>query len=404
MLGFESVYVPRGWIMKPLFKFGMASVSCMVFVVFLGLQSSADDLDFNALAAHLVERGTATTEGSIQYRNFSFRTTPSRYRELRGLIVESQERHNVDVPLRDLMTTSLSSDGIEPLSGFSGAVFFKGDRQRLLRSVDESFDTSRERIEQKAAELGVYAAIDDIWSEDAAYDGDSVKILRNNERLIYPVRQRGPLFDLIQLDMSLAAWEVAIEKGANIDGQVISVSHQNGRYRITYTNHPSTDRASACSYEFDPQLDFAPTRLYLVSQGRLQFEILYGYERLEEGTLPRPSVTSHASFESNGKVLVNLWLLDQWSEDVSDADLEIDLPSRFWVIDRRVGADPREYVRNLTDEATQPEQNALKTTATAFEQLHMLLDHWGEMHTAVDFNRDGLVDWQDLVILLENWE
>ncbi len=383
----------------------VAFASCILLMVFLGSQTSQDDLDFNALAARLVERGAASTQGSIHYRNFSFLINEAEYAELRALIVNSQQRDKGDVSLRASITTMLSSDAVEPLRGFTGAIFFKGDRQRLLRTVDESFDTERERIEQIAAELGVHAAIDDVWTEDAAYDGESLKILRNDERLIYPERQEGPLFQLMQFDISLAPWEVAIEKGANIDGQVISVTPHSGRYRITYTNHGGTDRMSAGSYEFDPQLGFAPIWLGLVSRGSLQFEILFGYERLEQATLLRPSVTSHARFESDGRVRMNVWLLDEWSEEVSDSDLEIDLPTRVLVMDRRVGAaEPRVYLRDLGLDVAQAGQNRAKTAGMGVEEIRMLLDDWGEAESELDLNGDGVVDGLDLIILLENWE
>lgn len=396
--------------MSPQPKLGVSLVLGLAFL--LDSSSVGDQVDFNALAGHLVERARAFDEGSIHYRNYHFVTTDRHYQHLRELIVESQHAQALDPPLRETLRFSLSRDVLKPLNGFEGAIFFNGHRQRLLRRVDEGFGSQNGQIQDMALRQGVRAVIDETRSEDVTYDGQTLVILRNNDRLVYRSRFANPPFHVMHLDMSLAPWQVAIEKGANIADQVIAATQEDdGRYRITYTNRPGSDDMSVGSYEFDPELGFAPTEVAFVSKGRRQFEILYGYEATQDGVLPSPKVTCHANFRSDGLVRVSLWLLDQWSQEVSVEDLEIDLPTRFLVLDERSGAEPAAFFRDLSQEggarSSQESQSLPRLTRCpelSGEVLRQLFDDWGTGQFRFDLNRDGIVDASDLIVLIENSE
>jgi len=294
-----------------------------------------------AIAMRLTARYQSLSEGSIQYEHYEANMSHEQYKNLRSIILNSQfDASPMDIVKR--LRAVADSNECRIWRGYEGTMYYKNDdsteRWRLTRETMLEFYNYSHLVElakKNKKDLKKISIERERRTQDAAYDGKHVISVNNNKEVVYYEHDKVSFPQINSLDISLSQWRMMAEKGAN-PGQTISTSTKDGICSLVFDN-----KTSSATYKFDSALGYAPLSVRAESKGKDVLEILYAYKNeYDDNFLPRPCLSSTASFKPNGTVGVTLWAFESWLPEVTEDDLEVKLPEEYTLVDHRFGQTP----------------------------------------------------------------
>ncbi len=353
--------------------------------------------DYREVAARLLHRGAASTEGVVEYTEYSFQLQTAQFDALAETLELSQ-----DCPTSGLAAQvhawAAQSMPVKRDAWRANCAFRAGHWQDTRRRIAE-IDTSIATAEAAASAAGAIAANN---TTRVTKHSDGVYETTIEDGLTVMRRHAIPkVHPLIPLDITLATWQDAIERGASVPNQEILAFYEDNRGHIVYRNAQSTEGWVATGYAFAPELGWAPVSVRSYDNEGSIMRIVYGFAPVEGNQLARPCAIARGIMREDGEVDVTLWVVDAWHEHCDPALVQLREPTLYLELDfTEVAGDsnaPTAVVREpgflLGVEPCSKLQTAL---------IHVI-EVLGTSTSTADFNFDGVVDVDDIEVVLDRF-
>jgi len=343
--------------------------------------------DYRDIAAQLVQRGQASVNGHISFRQYKFIATAADFDELAALLFDSQAvampdiRTAAEAWVTDLMPAEREA--------WLGTVGYLNDTWRSQRIRMPDTDTALATIATQATASNLTPA--PIARNVITHVTGNISTAIKDSRSVIKTERGGHRHPAVPMDISLASWQEAIDLGANIEGQEILASVNGANHSILYINHKADGSFGAGEYVFRDDLDWAPSEFRSFDDIGTDAQIVYGYDRSEVTPIARPAVVLQGELVDSGLIDVVVWVIDSWSESCTPAQVAVRLPPVHLEVNFVVSpTDPLVFVQ---------EPEYLANVESCYKPVvavtNVVMSIGSEEETA-DFDCDGYVTLDDV--------
>lgn len=319
---------------------------CTKYIISIGLFTMAvpatanaglvdtPDSDLTELINQITLRRERFAQGTVSYEFYRFITDDRYYDELSELLSKPGEECFGD------WQSALRNDRVRPRVGYLGYIAFNGDRLAFAQDRIDEFTPGKGRIEQEAARAQARPVVSPSSKRILFHRNKDIELelIDFGSNAMVFVRNRNTLPGLPDIDVTFREWEEVVAKGPNPD-QSITASTDGNTARITFATNAGPNRRSAVEYEFQPSLGYAPIGIRGTKNDLLDFVISYAYSDPKPSGSWIPCAVLYGRFQRNGSVLIDLWVVKAWSDELDDRDLALKVPQQkpVNVVDQRPG-------------------------------------------------------------------
>jgi len=365
-------------------------LTTFILVVFQMNSASGDSvpISYQDIAAELLNRGNASTEGIVHYRSYNFRVSTDTFDEIAQLLMESQDAPELDI----ISQTESWLDANLPTerAAWEGEIAFQPDQWLDVKNRMQGVDTVPATFAALAQAEGMEPAP---TANKVVRHSDSniVTIVRDGLSVIRKTAT-GSVHPLMPMDISLADWQKAMDLGANVEGQQISGEAEGPIRTITYTNDRGDGSWVSTSYSFHSDLDWAPAQVRTYDEDGTMRRIMYGYAPTSSEQLARPQVVAKGMIGETGDVQTTVSIIDDWQESSDPADVELREPAIYLELNYTDNDDHTPVVT-----AQQPDYLVGVEPCSRLEiAIINVIQAIGTDDPNADYNYDGVVDEADI--------